>query len=175
MLADFEDVEAAIEDASNCDEYASQLDFTLDQPTLIAALLPAVQNARTASRLLAWRNEVLVADGKYDEAIQNGIEALRFARLHDEEPTLVSYLVSIAMRGIAVNQLYDDLASGKVSPKAHAALEHELALQDDPNRLVRSLKTERALSADWINAQTMGDYAPLMHLWAGNSSRWNPK
>jgi hypothetical protein len=163
VLADFDDVETAIEDASNCDEYASQLDFTLDQPALIAALIPTVQNARTASRLLAWRNEVLVADGKYDGAIQNGIEALRFARLHDEEPTLVSYLVSIAMRGIAVDQLYDNLASGRVSPRAHAALDRELALHDDPNRMVRALKTERALGADWINSQMKGGYAPVLH------------
>jgi hypothetical protein len=55
------------------------------------------------------------------------------------------------MRGLSTPHIYDALAAGPVSAELHAALDEELALADNPQSLVRALKTERAVSADWAN------------------------
>ncbi len=153
VLGKYSDVELAIAKAAQCDKYASRMDFSLNHTAFIEQMLGKVNHARTATRFLGWRNEVLLADGQYKEAIKNGIQVLRLARLHENEPTLVAYLVAIAMRAIANNQLYDSLAAGQVSPELHVALDEELARHDDPQQLAKVLKTERAVGAVWIDAQ----------------------
>ena len=82
-----------------------------------------------------WRNEVLTADGKHEEAIKNGIESLRLARLHENEPTLVAYLVGDCDARNCQSNVYDALAAAAVSPELHAAIDEELARHDDPQQL----------------------------------------
>ncbi len=162
ILSEYPDVEQAIAKAAACETYASRMDFSLSHTEFIEKILPTVQDARTATRLLSWRSEVLRADGQHEAAIKNGIQVLRLARLHESEPTLVAYLVSIAMRGIASEQLYDDLAAGGVSPELHAAVDDELARHEEPHKLARVLKTERALGADWIKSHLSEFSTPLI-------------
>jgi hypothetical protein len=92
--------------------------------------------------------EELVAAGQQGKAIECGIESLKLARQYDLEPTNVNMLVAIAVRRLAADSIYDALAAGPVSPETHAALDRELALHEDPQRLVHALKTERAFAID---------------------------
>jgi hypothetical protein len=92
------------------------------------------------------------------------MQALRLSRLHEKEPTLMAFLVAIAMRARANEQIYDALAAGPVSAELHAALDAELARQDDPTRFARVLKDERAICGDWIYAQGVGVPRILMHM-----------
>lgn len=160
ILANYKDVEEALIQASECEQFASRLDFSLDHTEFLEQLLDHVQEARTGTRFLGWRGEVLLADGQHEQAIENGLRALRLARLHQNEPTLVAFLVAIAMRGIANEQIYDALAAGPIPPELHAALDTELALQDDPKRFARMLKDERAVGADWIHSHFRLSGAP---------------
>jgi hypothetical protein len=164
ILSKYPDVLQALEQAAQRDRYASQLDFSLNHTNFIAAVMNQQSNARAPARLLGWRGEVLLADGQNEQAVECGLLALRLARMHENEPTLVAYLVAIAMRGIATAQLYDALAAGPVSPEMHAALDEELARQDDPLRLVQVLKTERAVSADWVYGNLSGGYRILAQI-----------
>jgi hypothetical protein len=161
ILTEHADVEQAIASAAACEKYASRMDFTLGHTDFIEKIFPSVQNARTATRFLCWNTYVVRADGMQEVAIKNGIQSLRLARLHESEPTLVAYLVSVAMRGIASEQLYDDLASGPVSPELHTAIDEELARHEDPNLLANVLKSERAFGADWIKTQ-LAEYGSLV-------------
>ena len=96
---------------------------------------------------------VLIAAGQQEQAIELGIEILQLARQYDHEPALINMLVSAAVRGIAAEPLYDALAAGPVSPKLHKALDDELALHEDPQRLARTLKSERAFAIDASESQ----------------------
>jgi hypothetical protein len=164
ILGRYADVEQGINQAAACDKYASRWDFSVDHTAFIRQILEKGQESRTAARLLAWRSEVLLSNGQNEAAVKNGIQGLRLARLHTNEPTLVAYLITVAMRSIACDQLYDSLQAGPISPELHAALDEELDRHDDPNQLVEVLKTERGLSADWINAQFDGPSAALAHV-----------
>jgi hypothetical protein len=166
ILDKYPDVEQAIANASKCDRFASRLDFSLNHAKFLEQLLKSVQDGRTAVRLVAWRGEVLFAEGKPEEALENAIRALRLARLHEHEPTMVARLVAIAMRSQASEQIYDALAAGGISPALHKELDQELAKHDDPRRIVEVLKAERAVSADWLGQQldSAGNLRVLAHM-----------
>jgi hypothetical protein len=164
ILAKYEDAERTLAEASAREKFASRLDYSLDHTKFLDQLLDHIQVARTAARLLAWRGEVLLADGRHEEAVENGIRALRLARLHENEPTLVAYLVAIAMRSAAGTQLYDAMAVGPVPVELHKALDAELAEQDDPQRLVEVMTTERAVSADWLESHRGEAPSMLFHM-----------
>jgi hypothetical protein len=164
ILSKYADVEEAIGKSAACEQFASRLDFSLDHTKFIEQLIDKIQNGRTAARFLAWRGEVLLAEGKHEVALENAIKALRLARLHENEPTMVAFLVAIAMRGTANEQIYDALAAGAVSAELHAALDEELARHDNPQRFARVMKDERAVSADWFYAQMGGAPRILVHV-----------
>lgn len=149
VLDKYPDLDTQLAAAAACNQYASVTDYTAASPELLDQfILPKLQTFRTASRYLDWRIQVLNAESKPDEAVRRGIELLVLARMHDREPTLVCNLVALAVRGIAINALYDVLASSTISPETHAALEAELALHEDPQRMLYVLKSERAFGID---------------------------
>jgi hypothetical protein len=148
ILEKYPEIPTGLTQAAEREQYASLADYSLDhQKFLDQWLKKYVGRIRAAGRFLQWRNEVLLAEGKHEEAVEQGVELLRLARLYDGEPLMVNYLAGVAVRGIAVNMLYDALAAGPVRPELHAALEKELALHDTPQRIVHALKTDRAYSA----------------------------
>jgi hypothetical protein len=164
ILDKYPDVEQAIARAANCEHYASQLDYSLNHTEFLGQLLEVTPISRTAARFLAWRGEVLLADGQHEQAVECGLQLLRIARLSENEPTLMAYLVAIATQQYASNIIYDAMAAGPISPDLHASLDDELARQNDPQRLARVLKSERAVNADWIKTWVNGEYAVLVHL-----------
>jgi hypothetical protein len=147
ILERYPDVSADLVVAADREEYASLADFSVNHQKLIDDNLSRLSNLRTAARLVNWQVEVQLADGKHEEAVEQGIDLLKLARLHDAEPLLVNYLVGVAVRQMAVNMLYDALAAGPVRPELHAAIDQELARHDTPQRIVHALKTDRAYSA----------------------------
>jgi hypothetical protein len=148
ILDRYADVEAGLESAAACEKYASLADFSHGPTQFQVDCLGSMSEIRDAARFLESRMEVLTAEGKQEAAVGQGIELLKLARLYDHEPAIINLLPAIAIRGIAAESIYDALAAGPVSPTAHAALDRELALHDDAQRLYRVVKTERAYSFD---------------------------
>jgi hypothetical protein len=148
ILEKYPDVPAGLAAAAKCEKYASTADFSVDHVKFLDEPLKGqAGRIRTAARFLEWRAEVLLADGQNEAVLEQGIELLRLARLHDAEPLLVSYLIGVAVRSYAINMLYDALAAGPVRAELHLALDKELALHDTPQRIVHAFKSDRAFSA----------------------------
>jgi hypothetical protein len=145
IVEKYPDIQTALAAAAACDQYASLADFTLNQQAFLQELLDKrIGRARTAARFNDWRTLLLMADGKPNEAVEVGLQSLKLARLHDAEPLLVNQLVGVALRAIASRDLYDALTSGSVTPQLHDAIDQELVRHDDPQRLAKTLKSERA-------------------------------
>ena len=175
ILHKYPDIDAGLADAISRKRYASLTDFSLDAPQFLdRALKNPIGRNRTASRFLRWRMEELTGAGERDKAVARGIEALKLARQCDNEPLMVNALVAIAMRGVAVEPLYDALNSGPVSPETHAALDQELARQENTARLLNAMKTERAFSIDMIKAMP-GQVTPALQAWAYKLFGWPVK
>jgi hypothetical protein len=151
IVDNYPDIDAKLAAAATCDQYASVADFSAGpQKFLQINLNGGVNDVRTASRFIGWRMQTLIAEGKQEEAAKLGIECLKLARLWDNEPLVVNALVGIAIRNIIIHSIYDALAAGPISAATRAALDQELAISDDPQRLVHVLKTERAYSVSMI-------------------------
>ncbi len=149
ILAKYADLPQKLQQATDCPGYASRLDYSVVGYTqLMEELMEPCNHARTPARFLQWRILVLLADGKTEEAIQAGMTILRLARLHEREPALVNGLVAIGIRGTGMNEINLALRSGPISANLHQQLETELARQDDPQWIVRMMKTERAFNLD---------------------------
>jgi hypothetical protein len=147
ILENYPDIAAGLAAAANCEKYASLADFSGDHRELLDGYITdVIKGIRGVMRFSQWQSEVLLSDGKREEAVANGIALLRLARLYDGEPLLVNYLVGVAMRGVAINQLYDALAPGAVNRELYAVMEKELAIHDRPDRFIKALKTDRAYS-----------------------------
>lgn len=172
ILDKYPDIDAGLATMAACDKYASMSDFSVGYPKFLENTLnKPMRTIRDAARFLDWRMESFTAARQPDKAVQQGIELLKLARLYDHEPLMVNMLVAIALRGIAVDPLYDALASGPVSPAMHAALDRELALHDDPQRMVRALKTELGFSIDAIKALPL-DAGPQPPAWLFGLIGW---
>ncbi len=73
-----------------------------------------------------------MAEGKRDEAVRTALLIFRLATHLDHNPTIVNYLVSIAVRGIAIDSANEALQSGPVSKEVRDALDAELARFNSP-------------------------------------------
>ncbi len=146
IVEQFPELRAGVARAAACPQYASVADFSVDSTKFMEKQLVRIQNFRSLGRFQIWGIEALVGEQKRDEAVARGIDLLKLARLREGEPTLVSFLVSIAVRYSAIDALYDVLAAGPLSDESHAVLDAELARQDKSGRFGRMLRTERAFA-----------------------------
>jgi hypothetical protein len=159
-------VDAAITQAAACPVWASRADFTLDHQQFLATGINGIATVRGAARYAAWEIAVRAREGNTDDAVRRGVDLLKLARLHESNPTLVSYLVTIAVRGVAVHALNQALRSGPVSAEVRAALDAELARADDPQSFAKMLATERAVALEAMDAMT-GQVPPFVVAWLG--------
>jgi hypothetical protein len=146
ILGHYPDLPGLLAKAAACKGYASRLDFTVGDQQVMEELMKNQGDIRTAARFLRWRMTLLLAEGKQDEALQAGLVIFQLARHHEGEPALINGLVAQAIRGYAVDGINLVLRAGPISDQLRNQLEKELALQDDPQRLVRVMKSERAIS-----------------------------
>lgn len=161
LLDNYQDLDVGLTAVTECGQYASLADYSLDSKEYLEQNLKDITRVRTAARYLSLQMEWLTANGKPDDAVKQGIKLLKLARLYDHEPLTINMLVAIALRGIAAEPLYDALASGTVSPEMRRAIDNELALHEDRQRLLRATKTERAYSIDSMKTfPAMGSRPP---------------
>jgi hypothetical protein len=146
LMARHAELDDLLARAADCEAFASRGDFSVKASDFIAALLPRIQLFRSVGRYYAMRMRALSSEGRHDEAARHGIELLKLTRLHEREPTMVAYLVTLAVRNYAVDQLYDALAAGPVAFDIHTQLDTELDQIDDPQAFGRMLRWERAVT-----------------------------
>lgn len=164
ILKSYEEVTTAVDEAVATNHYASQLDYSLDFERFNDELLESSPKIRAIARYYDWKMRTLVADERNEEAVLAGLQLLRLTRLYESEPTLVNHLITIACRGIAISGIDRALRSGPITPETRKALDDELALHDDPQSAVRSLKTERAFSITSMEHMTHHVHPALTRL-----------
>lgn len=146
ILDRYPDLEQQIQEAMAAPHYASTADFSLAFDPYLEAQLERLQKLRTLARFVDWRVQTLLAEGKHEEAIDSSLSLLEFSALAKGEPALVSYLVTIAIRNIALQDLYQSLLAGPTDPATHARIDDTLERLDRETDLGKVLRTERALS-----------------------------
>lgn len=139
-----------IEQAAECSSCSGDIpqDATSSEE-ITNALIEGVQEKRLFARLLyTYRFNLLLAKEEYDAAVRDCTTLLKLCRHLESDPTLVSFLVSNACRGAAIQAANDAIQSGDVSKDVLADLDEELAKIDIRCLFTNALKSERAFSID---------------------------
>jgi hypothetical protein len=118
--------------------------FPIDYaPDFISTLLKC-QEARRVAHLLDHDAMLLAHGGAIDAALASCLGAFNASRAVGDEPMLISQLVRVALRAIAVQQTERALGQGRPSEAPLAALQKALE-EDEPARLTLiGLRGERA-------------------------------
>jgi hypothetical protein len=146
ILDKYSDLEQMVVQAADSPSYASTADFSLGFRDYLEAELPRMSRIRDLARFINWRVQVLTADGQRDEAVERALDMLRLSKLSEAEPSIVSFLITVAVRNIALHDVYYVLTAGPVTADTHQRIDQLLQSLEDPNTLQKTLRTERALS-----------------------------
>jgi hypothetical protein len=145
-FAAYPNVLPLLEQAAACPDYDPELDYTAPAGQFIQQMLLLSSRTRPPARILGYRADLLVAEGKQDEAVRTSLLTLRLARHFDRNPTIVGYLMALAIRGSAIERANEALQTGPVSKEVRNALDAELAVHERMEGLKWAMKSERAYS-----------------------------
>lgn len=149
---------AAVDAAAACDRYATTVDFSAaNLNTLQQRFLDNIQRRRNIGRLNPLRTQLLLSQGKREEAAEVALASLKLSRFVRQEPTILGMLMGVALHGMAAEDLNRVLRDGDVSERFRERLNAELALNDNPAEFVRVLKQERAFSQTQTERLAMVD------------------
>jgi len=140
-LAAYPDVLPLLEQAAAAEEYHPEIDYSLPPDNFITDLTSGMSRLRLAARLLHARSLLLAKQGDRDAALYSAMLTLRLARCQD--PMLIGYLVSVAVRGLAIDSASRLLQGGPVSNEQHQELETLLARHDAMAAFREALRSER--------------------------------
>jgi hypothetical protein len=157
-----------LKEAAALDHSAFPTDWT--QPGY-SLTFPHFARVRESARRLLLEAVVLAESGRPDEALDSIAAAVRIGEHTAREPTLIATLVGVATTGIGLTGLEEVLAVSDPSSAACRDLFDVLGAIDFEPSLRRSLRGERAMSADLFRRiREMGGAAFGPASWDPNQS-----
>jgi hypothetical protein len=156
-----------LQQAVNCLDYDPGL-YRSSPDEVMEGMFVSAQKLRGDARVLGYRSRLLTIDGNYDEAARMALADLRLARHIDRSPLLVTYLVGLVIRGIAVEDANLALQAGQVSKEVREALDAELAAQEPMKGFAATLRNERAFML-----QSFPTRVPARNFWLVSRGLWN--
>ncbi len=149
-LRDMETPLKLVAEASQRSEYYSPLVFPGDdEGQLIAVLLPGVQKSRSLARAMVMRAMWRLGEGKHADSWNDLMVVHRLGRLHSRGPTLIEWLVGVALENIVGEAELRFLSETQPTSKQIAV--YFAQLQSLPKRAPMADKidiTERAMYLD---------------------------
>jgi hypothetical protein len=113
-------------------------------PDFIGTLLPFAQTARETARMLSLDAVQRAQEGKADDALTSCRAVLNAGRSLGDEPLLISQLVRIACRAVAVSQTQRTLAQGEPADAALRQVQQLLEKEEPEPLLLFGTRGERA-------------------------------
>ena len=139
--------------AQQCPKYGLRINVNAPSQKVNEALLSEIGLPRSIARVNHRHARYLTLSGRPDEAVTVCLGELQLCRLQDEIPTLVASMVNAACRRTTLTTLAAIMQLHDLSDASHEAIERELSKPDLVAVFVDSLKTERALGLDLMDAQ----------------------
>jgi hypothetical protein len=125
-------------------------------PLLLNLPFDDIQQTRAVAHLLALHAQLQAQDGPADDALTTCRQILATARAAQTDPMLISGLVCIAIRAIAVGKLERVLAQSEPSDAALAKAQRDLEAEAARPMFLDMLRGERALVEDFVRAVDEG-------------------
>jgi hypothetical protein len=132
-------------------------------PDWIATLIPHVQDAREVARLLEYDADLRAQDCDADGAFASCRAALNTGRSLGDEPILISQMVRMVCRGVALSRTQRVLAQGEPSDDALREMQRLLEQEEPEPLLLYGARGER------------GGMDRLLELLQTNKSKLTPR
>jgi hypothetical protein len=146
-LAAYPGIIPLMQQAAACPDCNLDLPYDANPSEFIDSLMKSPQWFRNSASILSWQARLLRHEGKLDDAMRTCLISFRLSRqLQREPPLLISYLVVIACRAMAVGDANAILRAGPISNAVRVELDKELAFIEALPGLGQVLKNERALA-----------------------------
>ncbi len=142
-LKAYPEVVPTLAQAVACPAYDPTYDFSVPQPVVLDAVIQQAASRRAVARVMMLQADLLIFGGQREEALQTCVQVLQYGRQLENEPFTVGFLISLAVRGAALNKINQILVAGPISAESHTRLTDELAQNDDMQGFIRCLKSER--------------------------------
>jgi hypothetical protein len=110
----------------------------------VGTLLSYTQETRAVAELLGYDAMLRAQEGDADGSLASCRAVLNCGRAIGDEPLIISQLVRIALRLIAVRKMERTLAQGQPSEKALKQVQQLLEQEEPENLLLTALRGERA-------------------------------
>jgi hypothetical protein len=144
-IANHPTVLPALSEAAACPSYRSPLNYQITPaPKFMDEFLPSVQLNRKIVNILKYQAGLQLRKKDRDGAMKTCLTSLRIARHSEGEPLMIGYLVTIAVRQIAIGVANEILQGGPIAADLHQALDAELVKMDAGDGIRRSLQSDRA-------------------------------
>ncbi|HEV3204527.1 MAG TPA: hypothetical protein VGY77_09095 [Gemmataceae bacterium] len=176
LTPEMDKIKTALEDARKLKDFPNGRFPIVYDPNWIATLLPHVQEARTVASLLAYDALWRARNEDINGAVQSCQAGINVARSIGEEPFLISQLVRIACRAVALARLEYVLGQGQASAPVLQDLQRLLEREETEPIFLIAVRGERAGSHELMRtlkegkitlAQIAGTPAPIGHLKIG--------
>ena len=113
--------------------------------------LERIKNVRSCARVLHFRAEILLAQGKPDQALKSIIEIFKLCRTFDQHPSLICHLVRCACRGIAIREAYEILSQHDIEQESRIQLNQLLESYEASDGYRWTLVSERAVGSSLLS------------------------
>jgi hypothetical protein len=123
----------------------------------ISTLLEPVQQTRVMATLLGYDAWLRSQQGDVDGALESCRAILNAERSIGDEPALLSMLVRVGIRGVAVQHIERAMAQGQPSERALVQLQDVLLELEKDRLLLIAVRGERALNDRMMHALQVGD------------------
>lgn len=110
----------------------------------VGTLLPNIQDTREVAQLLGYDAMLWAQEGDADGSLTSCRAVLDAGRAIGDEPFLISQLVRLSLRGLAVRKIERTLAQGQPSEDALKQVQQLLEQEESENLLLIALRGERA-------------------------------
>jgi hypothetical protein len=173
-FASYPKVLPLVERAAACKDYNPGFDYALPPQEFLQRILEGddeMGRFRGAARMLRRKALLLIVEGKQDEAVRTALPIFVLARHLDHNSLLMEYLLSLALRGMAIETANEALQTGPVSKEVRDALDAELAVQERMDGFPATLRCERAYAMSC--SMSGSDAVPGRNFWFLLRGYWN--
>jgi hypothetical protein len=118
--------------------------------------LEGTSESRAAVRYMYAHASLLMVQGKYDEALDLGLQMLALSRLLEHEPMVVGYMVGVACRMMSLKVIVAVMERRIMDDGQRDRIDAELARCESVASLEAALKAERIYALAMFRTQIIG-------------------
>jgi hypothetical protein len=151
--------------AANCPGFQSDWRIGEQPSESLQINMDDSAEARSIMRHCSARAGLLMAQGDFDEALQLGLQMLKFSRIVGHQPMVIGYLVGLACRSISLEVIAAVLERSPLTDKQRGQIDHALAESESVDSFKHALVSEGIYGLAAFRSDIFGGPVRSMVMW----------